>query len=499
MISERKINIATLLFFITFFAIGISTFRDYGISFDEGFQRTLIGEVNYNLIKTGDFSILNSKPERYYGPAYEIVLYASEKLFKITDSRTVFLLRHLISFLTFFTATIFFYFLSLKLFKKNHIALLSCIFLVLSPRIFAEAFYNSKDLSMLCFTIIACYTMYIFVERQTNLMAIVHAAMCGFVIDIRITGVLLPIITIYFLIFQKKKQIIPILSFIIYLIFFTTIFWPFLWQNPFHNFIEAFGQMSKFPWGGTVLYFGKYSYARELPWHYLLVWIGISTPILYIILFFLGLFFVLKKTLSNFFSTVNFHPILMLAILPLIAILILNSCVYNSWRHVFFIYPFILLTAIYGLIEIKNRLNFKIAQNIFKLLIVSSLGYTLFFMIYNHPYNNVYFNLLAGKNVKQNFELDYWGLSYKKGLEYILEHDKSDSIYVYDGRIGLASLNRNIITREDRKRLFYTDEINEANYFLIDIRWYPLEYTKGSLFYKIDVDNENILEVRKLK
>ncbi len=498
MIRVSKINKAALLFFILFFVTGVFTFRDYGISFDESLQRILVGEVNCSVIKTGDSSVLLQEFEKYYGPAYEIILFAAEEIFHVTDIRNVFLMRHFISFLTFFTAVIFFYFLSLKIFKKNHIALLSCLFLVLSPRIFAEAFYNSKDLSMLCFTIIACYTMYVFVERQTILTAFVHAAICGFTIDIRITGILLPFITIYFLFFQKTKKFIPILCFIIYLAFFTVLFWPFLWKNPLHNFIEAFSQMSRFPWDGMVLYLGKYTLASKLPWHYLFVWIGISTPILYLLLFIAGLFFVFKKTLSNFFSTVNLHPVLMLAILPLAAILVLGSVVYDSWRHVFFIYPFILLIAVYGLLEIQNRLVIKTQKNILKILIASSLGWILFFMIYNHPFNNVYFNLLAGKNVKQNFEMDYWGLSYKKGLEYILEKDTSSTIKVYDSN-GLSSLNRNILTQIDRKRIFYTDDIKEADYFLNNARWHLQEYTIGRLFYKIEVDNEQILEIRKLK
>lgn len=498
MTTESKINRATFLFFILFFVVGIFTFDDYGISFDEGLQRRLIGEVNYNFIKTGDSSVLSQAFERYYGPAYEIILYATEKTFNVTSGRTIFLLRHFISFLVFFIATIFFYFLSLKLFKKNYIALLSCVFLVLSPRIFAEAFYNSKDLAMLCFAIIACYTMYVFIERQTVLTAIIHAVACGFLIDIRITGIMLPFITVYLLLFQKTKKIIPIAAFFILLTIFTVVFWPFLWLNPLHNFIEAFAQMSKFPWAGSVLYLGKYILATELPWHYLPVWIGISTPILYIVLFFAGSFFIFKNTLINFYNTVNFLPVLMLVISPLMAIVILHSIVYDSWRHVYFVYPFILLTAVYGLSEIINLLAAKTSKIILSIIIISSLGYTLFFMICNHPFNNVYFNLLAGKNVKQNFELDYWGLSYRKGLEYILEKDKSDTIYVNDD-LSLAKLNLNIINTSDRKRIFFTDDINVANYFIGNYRWHPGEYTTGSLFYKIEVDNEKILEVRKLK
>ncbi|GAJ22942.1 unnamed protein product, partial [marine sediment metagenome] len=51
-------------------------------------------------------------------------------------------------------------------------------------------------------------------------------------------------------------------------------------------------------------------------------------------------------------------------------------------------------------------------------------------MIKNHPHQNVYFNFFAGKNIKERFELDYWGLSYKQALEYVLENDSSEIINI---------------------------------------------------------------------
>ena len=49
-------------------------------------------------------------------------------------------------------------------------------------------------------------------------------------------------------------------------------------------------------------------------------------------------------------------------------------------------------------------------------------------MIKDHPHQNVYFNFLAGKNIQTKFELDYWGLSNKQALEYILKNDSKNII-----------------------------------------------------------------------
>ena len=213
------------IFFILFFIFGCFVFSDYGISIDERVSRIQNGEINYNYIKTGNSNELLSTREKYHGPAYEFFLYAAEKFFNITESRDVYLLRHGLTFLTFFISVLFFYKLNLKVFKSNVAGLFGCIMLVISPRIFAESFYNSKDLVMLCFCIMASYTMFLFVEKQTILMALIHAALCGFVIDIRMMGLLLPLLTIFMYVFQKKKKAIPLLLFVCYTVVFVFAFW----------------------------------------------------------------------------------------------------------------------------------------------------------------------------------------------------------------------------------------------------------------------------------
>ena len=44
---------------------------------------------------------------------------------------------------------------------------LGSLFLILSPRIFAHSFYNSKDLAFLSFFIISIYTMVRYLEEKT--------------------------------------------------------------------------------------------------------------------------------------------------------------------------------------------------------------------------------------------------------------------------------------------------------------------------------------------
>ena len=75
-------------------------------------------------------------------------------------------------------------------------------------------------------------------------------------------------------------------------------------------------------------------------------------------------------------------------------------------------------------------------------------------MIVYHPYQNIYFNNFFKKDIHEKFEIDYWGLSGKKFLHYILDLEKNKKII----KIGTASylpLERSIklLDKNDRKKI----------------------------------------------
>lgn len=490
---------ASFVFFVGLFITGAFVFSDYGIYWDEEIQRTQIGSINYNYIKSGDNTALLANFHKYYGPAFEVLLSAVEDIFNVSSSRDVYILRHAICFFSFFLAAICFYLTCLKLFKDYKIALLGVVMLILSPRIFADSFYNSKDLSMLCFCVIAAYTMLVFIEKQTIPSAIVHAIFCGFVMDIRIMGILIPVATVYLFVIKREKKIIPFAIFLGYLLFSIIVFWPILWTDPVNNFIEAFRQMSNYPvLGSTNLYMGENVPASNLPWHYLPVWIGITTPVLYSALFIVGLSFATKNIVKDFRNTAILHAVLFILFAPILAVIVLNSTLYDGWRHVFFIYPFFLIIVIYGMQQLLQKVK---NINLTRLISYTTIGYLiwmLIIMIKEHPHQNVYFNVLAGKNLQKRFEMDYWGLSYKQGFEYIVANDKSDKIYIAVQNLP-GVLNFDMVPVEDRKRLVWTNNLNEANYFLTNFRNHPDDFDFGASIHQIKVGDEKIMEVIKLK
>ncbi len=453
----------------------------------------------------GDKTLLKQYPEQDHGPFIELSLVILERAFKINDSRTIYLVRHFSTFFIFFASVVFFYLLTKKLFKNWKLGLISCLILILSPRIFSDSFYNTKDIPLLSFFIISTYSLFLLLEKKSPGRILFHSVTSASLIAIRVLGVIMPVITVAALVSEllivRLGKIKTIIIYIIITAALTIIFWPLLWSNPL-NFFMIFKKLAKYDYETNlpVLYLGEYISPFKLPWHYIPIWIFISTPLSYSLLFLLGFFKTffnlikakdLKKIYKKYFNDVI---VLALAISPVAAVIILRSTLYDGWRHLYFIYPFMIVLMMRGI----QILPFPIIS-----LIAVEMISVLIFMVKYHPYQNVYFNFLFSSNmgkVKENFELDYWGLSYRKALEYIVKIDKSKKISLTVAN-NPGDSNSLILLPRDRRRLQYwsTDDINKAKYFLSNYRWHNSEYGYKNEIFAVKIGGAKIMVVYRLK
>ena len=126
------------------------------------------------------------------------------------------------------------------------------------------------------------------------------------------------------------------------------------------------------------------------------------------------------------------------------------------------------------------------------------------------PYQYTYLNFLNGKAEyrHQKFEGDYWGTSYRSGLEYILKHDSNDTIFISVANVP-GSLNRHILPDFDKKRLVYdfmSKGNNKPDYYLTNFRGSVSDYIKSNKkekpfdneVYSINVGGMKILGVYKV-
>jgi len=87
-------------------------------------------------------------------------------------------------------------------------------------------------------------------------------------------------------------------------------------------------------------------------------------------------------------------------------------------------------------------------------------------MVRNHPYQHLYFNKLAGKNMKEvrkKYELDYWGLAFLEGFKHLLDKSKEEKVF-FSARKTVYLLSALFLDDELRNRLYYCPG-KRHNYF----------------------------------
>ena len=536
--SKDRGRLVVLSFFIVYLCVGLWVFKDFGISWDEGRNRQngaistwYVKDNTYRLLgwqsqDRGENALLKYR-DKDYGVFVELPLYVLEKLLNLNDARDVYFMRHLCTFILFWLSVIVFFFLVQYRYQDWRVGLYGCLFLILSPRIFAHSFYNSKDLGFLAVFIMSMYTLMRFLGDKSYGTAFFHAMSSAALISTRILGVLIPCVTILCITLgllrtgepgeKKKKTLLYLLMYVVLMFAFTIIFWPYLWDNPIHNFIEAFKNMSKFRWSGNVLYFGRFIRASDLPWHYIPMWFVLTTPLIFVMWFCFGIVSIVRCVARYGVAIVDNKEdlqdvvFLSLFLLPILSVMALGSVLYDGWRHLFFIYPPFVMVSVRGFRSIIDATKGKRGKTRFKDIYVVSMFALIsgfFFAAYHitqyHPYQNVYFNVLGGTSISKKFELDYWGLSYRQGFEYILENDTDKLINVSSANFP-GYLNMTILKREDRERLRHVD-LREAKYYLSNYRGFR-EYNKSRRkeypyryeLWSLKVGGEKIMGVYKLR
>ena len=365
---------------------------------------------------------------------------------------------------------------------------------------------------------VAMNTTISFVLRPGVKTALVHALGTAVAIDVRIMAIFLMVVSIALLLVRLMRRELPLgrtaLVLTLYIVStctFVVVMWPYLWSRPLDHFVQAFKNMAHFRWGGELRYMGAFIPATELPWHYTFTWIGITTPLFYLVLFVFGVFVtgrrIVTRGMKLWQGDAELQDIVFLVLFfgPIAAVIAFHSVLYNGWRQLYFIYPSFLLLATRGWVAVWST---EPTWNRYKLsllfLTTISVLCTAAWMWKAHPLENVYFNVLAGKNVRARYEIDYWGLANRKALEYILEHDNSPVITVWTDSVTPLAKSGFMLKPEDRRRISVQENKGIPYYVLTN--YYGVKETDNAkfrreydLFYELKVGDEVVVSVFKWK
>jgi hypothetical protein len=231
------------------------------------------------------------------------------------------------------------------------------------------------------------------------------------------------------------------------------LFWPYLWKNPIVNYLSSLTQASEFPYTGDILFAGTIYKSWSLPKIYLPTLLGIQLTETALILIIIGLvvagiFLITKPTLRADLVLVG---VWFLA--PIGAAILLDSNLYNNFRQFLFVLPALFIFAGLALQLIWIRLKGNLVFFIPFVCLILLPG--LYWNWQLHPYQYVYYNSLAGGEVKAslNYDMDYWNTTYKDGAEFLNQiAPENSAVYFWNNPITAFPYIRSglkIITDQD--------------------------------------------------
>ena len=508
-----------LAFFGLLFAVGLRLVPDYGLTYDEEIQRvtgevsllyvfqqlparwqqTLLPPQTAALVAAKGAAVqLSTYHDRDYGVAFELPAVAVEQLLRLHDARARFLLRHYLNFGVCFAGLLAFYWLAARRYASWRVGMVAVVLLVLSPRLFADFFYNSKDAIFAMLFTMAVATAIAFLRQPGWRTVGWHALACALAIDVRNVGVLVPAATLAVAGLQVLRGTYAARRagafatlYVVVLASLTVAFWPYLWEAPISNFIASLRSVSHYRWTGTLLYQGQTLAAGAIPWHYPLVWMGLTVPLLYLGFWAVGTAGLLRRLARVrgwlAIREADWQDLLFLGLglAPVAAIMLMHSALYDGWRHLYFVYPMLLLLALRGMLSAWHwrapghwRAYWQPAVGV---AIGSALVVIGVRMSRLHPLENLYFNALAPQPVGMYYETDYWNMGLLEGLQWIVRHDPRPHIRISASKLPAVAVSQLLLPATDRQRLEPVTDPALADYYLDSASYpHPAPYAQPS-------------------
>ena len=488
-----------LIVWCLFLIAGLAIVDDYGVSWDTDEQRlVVINTLNYVL--HSDPTLLQIDAGRFYGLAFDLpLLLLTERVLGLEDPRHVYLARHVLTHLFFLIGGFCCYLLALRLSGDRLIALLVMLLFLLSPRLYAHSFFNSKDGVFTSAFVMAL----LFASRafdKDSVGAYRWSGMAaGLLVNLRIMGVVLVAVVLVFRAWAwfraegpaaRRRAAATMGVFALWgsLVLFISL--PYLWGDPIGRLAEMPAVLRDHPVAANELFRGQVFPSAALPWDYVLHWFAISQPPVTLLLGLLGLGAlglaaggVVRRGAdagpgaAGGSAELRFGVLLATCFaLPLVAFALLRPAAYDGWRHFHFLHgPFCLLAtfALMGLRQLSARgLRKEWVGGAASALTAAGLGVVAIEMAQIHPHQYLYFNFLVDRKtpegLRERYETDYWNMMLRQGYEHILRQAPASTINMRPRKVAApADINRNVqILPAAARSRFTHDPSRDLDFYL---------------------------------
>ena len=416
---------------VLYFTVQCFLLNDYGITADEpsSFERGRLAlKIICAVFNDGSpygFTAADLPAKNYiFHPSFfSLLQYAAAEKLALLLQLPLVASAHLIS-ISFFSAALLLQYRIVRNCSSARDGLFALLFMIFTPQLFAQAQSDFKDISLLA----GFMASILLLQRAIKFNRLADWAgagiACGLALSSKLDAILIFLILAPALCSKDQfgrlfQQLSKYLVFGLATVSVFFLLWPVLWIDPLF-FLSSLRHFSSNFNNNEIYYLGQIYQFGSVPWHYYPLSLLAYTPLPTLLFFFAGLFSLRKRI---------FEPSMVLLIawilVPLAAKSFLPILRYNGIRHLLFILPAIAALAGIGLGTAVDRIKnsrIKIYPAYCALFAVSFI-WPAASILSIHPFQTAYVNevtrLLVGKDLYRYFALEYWGASYKQGLNWL--------------------------------------------------------------------------------
>ena len=428
--------------------VGLFTFQDYGMAWDEYLYYGYADAIGYaysipaHLSPDFDLNQAYGPSEgdhRNHGPGY--ILFARLGVYTLQTLTGIdrIPLWHLVNFVTYLAGAYFVYKISLRWLSPPGALAATALYLT-QPVLWEHGFINPKDTPFATTFIAAMYFGLRMVDRFASPNfelrkdcpdMLITAILIGLATNQRMTGPLLGVMLfLYALLLRQKKSLLWFLPVGLIAMVTTYVTWPYLWDTPVKTFIQVLKLMASYSTTPNVLFMGDLYRSYELPQRYLPWLLGITLTEPVWPLFFVGSVIALIRSLQKRLAWKSLSILVFWFAFMFLYVLVLRPSMYDNYRHFLFILPPVFILGGFVFDAIYQHMS---AKWIYGLLLIGALFPGVLADIRLHPYQYTYYNSLVGGTggAAGQYETDYWLTCYKEAVEQLaVTSDEPVDLYV---------------------------------------------------------------------
>ncbi len=443
--SSRAVWLGPVLFAVVYLGLQLTQISAYGVSWDEPLHRNW-GKIFSFFWQTGDRRLLELMPGNgiHYGPLYFYLNFVLSEFLYSRDWLPFVEANHILTVFASTFAVGFTYALGQMIDGKKTGFLAAC-FLVLFPQFIAHAHYNPKDIPLMVAITLTAAVFVQALRKNSRSLLMVSAFLFGLSVAVKINALLMaPVFGITYIFWLYKairsssasivlrRQIPTFFLAIIASVVGLYLFWP-----------SAWGDLSLIPqsvdffleedfWPGKVLFFGTEYGGKELPFYYVPFEFAVGMPFLMLVSCIVGLAAATRRLRPRQMH-VEYLLLFLWVVFPLLYSMKPGLVRYDGMRQFYFILPAVAVLSALGLQQLLVLLKRKSKNPISGKVFIGLVFFSLITQVLAlHPFEGSYrselLQLAYHSNLDESFQIEYWGSSYKQGMEWLTENAQQNPI-----------------------------------------------------------------------